>query len=118
MAANFIESTTLPEGEDFRPWRDATLTALKAKGVTFVRLSYQPDKPKRLYIEGWLAQPDDQGPHPWESGRTVWIVIEIAYDTIIGWHHELTKEAADALAERWRSTNAGKVEVRQVEVEA
>lgn len=50
------------------------------------------------------------------KGRLVWVAVEIAYDKIVGWRHFLTWEEADALADKWRSQSAGKVEVRQVEV--
>lgn len=70
MTADFIEHTTLPEGVDSRPWREETLTAMKAKGVMFVRLSYSPDEPNHLYIEGWVVEPKDQGPHPWEASAS------------------------------------------------
>jgi len=46
----------------------------------------------------------------------IWIVTELSYDKITAQRAEPSQEAADTLADKWRSQSAGKVEVRQVEV--
>jgi hypothetical protein len=48
-----------------------------------------------------------------------WLVTETdPYGKTIGWRWKMTEEEANTTAAVWRSQSAGKVEVRQVEVEA
>lgn len=65
MTADLVRIIRTPEygGRD-RP-RDK-IAEMKAEGMTFFRMSYDPANPGDTYIEGWRERPADQGPHPWE----------------------------------------------------
>lgn len=70
MKADFIEKHVFAADDDanaVREWTGAVAITMKAKGATFMRWSHPPDKPREIYIEGWIKRPDEQGPHPWET---------------------------------------------------
>ena len=70
MTADFIEHKTMRGNGDRGPWVAETWAAMQAKGATYGRLSHPIDDPDNMWMEGWLAMPADQGPHPWETATT------------------------------------------------
>ena len=67
MSADTVVKTVL-HGTGQREWVVENVDRLKADGFVFFRVSHPLDKPDELYLEGWRARPEEQGPHPWEMG--------------------------------------------------
>lgn len=52
--------------DELKVWIDAQVSAGKARGATFFRVSAHPSIENLTLIEGWKEQPADQGEPRWQ----------------------------------------------------
>lgn len=66
--ATKIDRIPLLEGANANNLIDITCVAMRQQGMSFFRATILPndDGPATLVVEGWIKQPEDQGPAPTE----------------------------------------------------
>lgn len=67
--ADLVEHAIIETGDSAarQEWWISQCEAMKWRGMTFFRWSYQEDKPDNIWIEGWRERPAEQGPLPWKK---------------------------------------------------
>ncbi|WP_336801702.1 hypothetical protein [Kaistia sp. MMO-174] len=63
----YVRQTKVESTEQAKAWWNDARQAASVQGCVFFRFSIHDDDPDLILIEGWRAQPDDQGKPRFET---------------------------------------------------